>query len=253
MRNLIKQLKEGQEKRVSAAMQKPPRPAPKGRAPKMQQTKAKKPTMPGPNPKESKRGKATATAKVNGSAKASKRAWKASQASGLHHHMPEDRGVYVHSDVAEVLEGTDMYSFRRMAGLPLLEKKGPTMPDREQVSGEGNKSPIPRSLGTGAGDGAEKDIRTPENTLKKKKAAAKAKAAPEEEPEDEDEEEDEESSAEESFQGTFDEADILALAEEAMPLVNAPSKAQKISRASTPEQKEEAMLDLILNAPAITA
>ena len=244
---------------VPGAMQDPPRPYPRGRVPRMQQRKVAKSKMRTPA-KPPTRGSAYATSvqMVDGredSGSVSARAWQSI------HHWEKDHGkpqmtesIEVDPDVAAVMEGTDMFAYRRMAGLPLLEKKSaarPTMPDREQISGEGNKSGIPRTPGTGAGDYDPRDLKKPKNDLK-----AAQKKADDEEPEDDEEETEEEETEEEeteeawtAFQGTFTASDIVALAEEAMPFINAPAKAQSFSR--EPEKKEEQMIDLILNAPAV--
>ena len=68
---------------------------------------------------------------------------------------PEEDDEYVDDEydvAAEVEEAlADIDAYRKLAGLEELKVKL-TLPSREYVSGEGNKSGLPRSIGTGAGD-----------------------------------------------------------------------------------------------------
>lgn len=234
---------------VPGAMQDPPRPYPRGRVPRMQQRKVAKSKMRTPAaPPTRSSAYATSVQMVDGredSGSVSARAWQNIHHWETDHGKPQmTESIEVDPDVAAVMDGTDMFAYRRMAGLPLLEKKAarPTMPDREQISGAGNKSGMPRSTGTGAGDYDPKDLKKPKYNLK-----AAQKKADDEEPEDDEEETEEAWTA---FQGTFTASDIVALAEEAMPFINA-AAAKPTTFSREPEKQEEQMLDLVLSTPAI--
>jgi len=158
-------------------------------------------------------------------------------------HGTPGMGEGLDPDVSAVMEDPEI--FWRMAGIRLekkIPKSGrPTMPPREYVSGDGNKSPIPRSWGTGAGDSASADLKKPKNDLDAAYARDDA-----EEGEDDD---GKKSKKSEAFRGTFDSDDISILAEETMPIVKAAEKAKASKKEKVVEDR---LMDLVFNTPSVT-
>ncbi len=190
---------------------------------------------PAPPPTRRKRGRSTATANVDGklsSKQVSRRAWKGLEYWIRDHGLPKSTPYRFSQD-----ESTEMDKMRAVAGITersrysLVEKASNTkvkrvkltLPSREYQSGSGNKSAMPRSLGTGSSGGYEEPAKDgefdkiepkdsqkepaelevePDNgdSMPRMAAKAPAEAPPSEEdpPEDEDEEEEEEEEEEEA-------------------------------------------------------